>query len=167
MKKIYKGFISYKEFHVELQLLIREEWELTAWVTEICGLLCYQMQQSVLIQCFPNRLFDRNSQQLAGPVSFAVLLSEQRLSCPNWCLEGAHGTLSATTVWGKQGFTWCGYSSRWISISLLRESVYLRVCTSFSYNTSVRDGPGPHPCHEFMQFLALIWERRLDKFMFL
>lgn len=63
MKKIYKGFISYKEFHVELQLLIREEWELTAWVTEICGLLCYQMQQSVLIQCFPNRLFDRNSQQ--------------------------------------------------------------------------------------------------------
>lgn len=57
MKKIYKAFIIYKEFYVELQLLIWEEWELTAWVTEIRGLLNYQMQQSGLTQCFPNRLF--------------------------------------------------------------------------------------------------------------
>lgn len=48
---------------------------------------------------FKQAVCERNSQLLAGAVSLAVLLWEQRLTL---CLDGAHGTLSAKECEGNK-----------------------------------------------------------------
>lgn len=75
MKKIYKGYITYKEFHGPGRV------GLAAWVTEVCGFAAFPKAAiSANPEFCKQAVCERSSQLLTGPVSFAVLLWEQRLT---------------------------------------------------------------------------------------